>query len=186
MRYNAQNVKRLWIIFINKKRGVLKMTDVSYSLSKSAKIVQEALSKKGLEFKVVELSTSTRTANEAAVSIGCTVAQIIKSLVFRTKETNKPILVLASGVNRVNEKTIEKEIGMAIVKADADFTREVAGFAIGGVPPVGHKQILDTFIDKDLLAFDELWAAAGTPNAVFKLYSVDLSRLTSGKVISIK
>ena len=156
------------------------------SLRKSAQIVQDALCEKGLEFKVIELSASTRTANEAAATIGCEVAQIIKSLVFRTNETNKPILVLASGVNRVNEKALEKEVGAKIAKADADFTRAVTGFAIGGVAPVGHRQAIETYIDEDLLKFDELWAAAGTPNAVFNLHSADLTRLTGGKIISVK
>lgn len=155
-------------------------------LSKSAQSVQDALAEKGVEFKVVELSASTRTAQEAADTIGCEVAQIIKSLVFRTKETNKPILVLASGVNRVNEKTIEKYAGEKITKADADFTREKTGFVIGGVPPLGHKQKIETFIDEDLLKYEILWAAAGTPNAVFDLHSAELGELTNGKVISIK
>ena len=155
-------------------------------LSKSAQSVQDALAEKGVEFKVVELSASTRTAQEAADTIGCEVAQIIKSLVFRTKETNKPILVLASGVNRVNEKTIEKYVGEKITKADADFTREKTGFVIGGVPPLGHKQIIETFIDEDLLKYEILLAAAGTPNAVFDLHSAELGELTNGKVISIK
>ena len=162
------------------------MSDTNKPLSKSAQNVQDALAQKGIKFKVVELSASTRTAQEAANTIGCEVAQIVKSLLFCTKETNKPILVLASGVNRVNEKTIEKQTGEKIIKADADFTREKTGFAIGGVPPVGHKQIIETFIDEDLLKYETLWAAAGTPNAVFDLHSADLARLTNGKIVSIK
>lgn len=156
------------------------------TLSKSAQTIQDALSKHGLHFEVVEFSESTRTAADAAKTIGCTVAQIVKSLVFRTKETNKPLLVLASGVNRVNEELIEKYIGEKITKADADFIRDVTGFAIGGVPPMGHKTVIDTFVDEDLLKFETLWAAAGTPNAVFSLNSVDVINLTSGKVIAVK
>lgn len=155
-------------------------------LSKSAQSIQDFLSKKGLTLKVVELSDSTRTAQEAANTIGCEVAQIVKSLLFRTKEEHNPILVLASGANRVNEKTIEVLLGKKIEKADADFTKQVTGFAIGGVPPVGHVQQIDTFIDEDLLNHKEIWAAAGTPYAVFSLNSEDLENLTSGKVISIK
>jgi len=184
MRYNAQIVKQNLIIIYKEK--MMKIPGPDNSLSQSAKTVQDALAKKGLSFKVVELATSTRTANEAAATIGCEVAQIIKSLVFRTKETHKPVLVLASGVNRVNEKMIEKEIKEKIVKADATFTKDVTGFAIGGVPPIGHKQVIVTLIDEDLLKFEELWAAAGTPNAVFNLHSTDLNRLTDGKIISIK
>lgn len=155
-------------------------------LSKSAQSVQDALSKKGIDAQVVELPASTRSAEEAAKTIGCEVAQIVKSLIFRTKHTNKPILVLASGVNRVNEKLIANAVGEEIVKADADFTRDVTGFAIGGIPPVGHKQKIETFIDQDLLKFKELWAAAGTPNAVFRLDSAWLADLTDGNVIAIK
>lgn len=155
------------------------------TLSKSAQSVQDVLSQKGLEFKVIELSASTRTAQQAAQTIGCDVAQIVKSLIFRTKETSKPILVLASGINRVDEKLIEQQVGQKIGKADADFTREITGFAIGGIPPVGHKQMIETIIDQDLLAFKELWAAAGTPNAVFMLHAADLENLTGGKVIRI-
>lgn len=156
------------------------------SLSKSAQSVQDALAQKGLTLKVVELSASTRTAQEAATAIGCTVAQIVKSLIFRTKDTNTPILVLASGINRVNEKAIEKHIGEQLLKADADFTREVTGFAIGGIPPIGHKQHIQTFIDEDLLTYEELWAAAGTPHAVFCLKSSDLVMLTHGTVTPVK
>lgn len=155
-------------------------------LSKSAQSVQDVLLKKEVDAKVIELPASTRTADEAARAIGCEVAQIVKSLIFRTKHTGKAVLVLASGVNRVNEKIIAQQIGEEIVKADADFTREVTGFAIGGIPPVGHKQMIDTYIDKDLLAFKELWAAAGTPHAVFNLDSAVIKDLTGGKIISIK
>lgn len=155
-------------------------------LSKSAQSVQDVLLQHGLEFTVEELSASTRTANDAAASIGCEVAQIIKSLMFRTAKTHKPILILASGVNRVNEKTIATLIGEKIDKADADFTREVTGFAIGGVPPVGHKTKIDTIlIDADLLKYEKLWAAAGTPHAVFCLRSSDIANITGGKFVCI-
>jgi prolyl-tRNA editing enzyme YbaK/EbsC (Cys-tRNA(Pro) deacylase) len=155
-------------------------------LSKSAQSIQEALRNQGLETKVVELSASTRTAEEAAKAIGCEVAQIVKSLIFKTKQTHKPILVLASGVNRVNDKLITALVGEEIMKADAEFTREVTGFAIGGIPPIGHKQAIETYIDEDLLKYHELWAAAGTPHAVFCLVSSDLERLTRGKIAQIK
>jgi prolyl-tRNA editing enzyme YbaK/EbsC (Cys-tRNA(Pro) deacylase) len=156
------------------------------SLSKSAQSIQDVLSQKGLESNVIELTISARTAKDAATALGCTVAQIVKSLIFKTKETNMPILVLASGVNRVNEQALEEKLGTKIVKADADYTRDVTGFAIGGIPPVGHKQTIPTYIDEDLLQFNELWAAAGTPNAVFRLESTTLAELTGGTVISIK
>jgi prolyl-tRNA editing enzyme YbaK/EbsC (Cys-tRNA(Pro) deacylase) len=97
------------------------------------------------------------------------------------------VLVLASGPNRVNEKVIEAFVGEKIVKADADFTRDVTGFAIGGIPPIGYKDPIDLiFIDEDLMKFEEIWAAAGTPNAVFNLKGKDLCEMTQGKVISIQ
>ncbi len=162
------------------------MTTNEKELPKSAQSVQDALSKKGLQTMVIDFPASTKTANDAAATIGCQVAQIVKSLIFKTKDTNKPILVLTSGINRVNEKTIEAHVGEKITKADADFARETTGFAIGGIPPIGHKQAIETFIDEDLLKFEEVWAAAGTPNASFCLKSSDLQSLTDGKLISVK
>lgn len=157
------------------------------SLSKSATIVQRALFEKGLKFEVVELNASTRTANDAAMAIGCQVGQIVKSLLFRTKDTQRPVLVLASGKNRVSEEAIQRYVGEKISKADADFTREVTGFAIGGIPPIGHKNPLSLiFIDEDLLAYETLWAAAGTPNAVFFLPAKELQTLTGGKIVPLK
>lgn len=152
----------------------------------SAQKIQDELMSKGLDVQVVELPASTRTAVEAAAAIGCEVAQIAKSLIFRTKNTHRGILVIASGVNRVNEKIIAKEVGEEIVKADAEFTREKTGFAIGGIPPLGHKEKLETYIDKDLFNYPVIWAAAGTPHAVFSMDSVHLQRLTGGKLIVLK
>lgn len=139
----------------------------------------------GLTLDVVELPASTRTAQDAADAIGCTVAQIAKSLIFRTKQSQKPVLVIASGVNRVNEKSIGQLLGEKIGKADADFVRQQTGFVIGGVPPVGHLSEITTFIDEDLLELDVIWAAAGTPNAVFRLTPDDLVRATGGQVASV-
>jgi prolyl-tRNA editing enzyme YbaK/EbsC (Cys-tRNA(Pro) deacylase) len=156
-------------------------------LSKSAEIVQRALCEKRLEFEVVELTASTRTANDAATTLGCEVGQIIKSLLFRSKETQTPVLVLASGKNRVSEEAIQRYVGEMIAKADADFTREMTGFAIGGIPPLGHKNHIPlVYIDEDLLQYETLWAAAGTPYAVFSLPAKELQRATGGKFVSIK
>lgn len=163
------------------------MANENKILSKKAQSIQQILAEKELAFEVIELSASTRTASDAANALGCDVAQIMKSLLFCTTKTKQPILVLASGINRVNEKTIEQWAGEKIVKADANFTRDVTGFAIGGVPPIGHKQrITHIFIDEDLLQHTILWAAAGTPNAVFSLSSNDIELLTHGKIIAIK
>ncbi len=153
--------------------------------STSARAVQQALAAKGVECTVVELPQSTRTAAEAAAAIGCTVAQITKSLVFRGANSGEPVLVIASGTNRVNERKIAEAVGEPIGKADAAFVREHTGFVIGGVPPVGHTKPLRTFIDRDLLQYETIWAAAGTPNAVFRLTPADLLALADGEVIVV-
>jgi len=155
-------------------------------LSPSAKKVQHALDAFGVQLQVLELPASTRSAVEAAQAVGCQVEQIAKSLIFRSSLTGRPVLVIASGPNRVNEKKIGELLGEPIGKADADFVRQQTGFAIGGVPPVGHPQPIATFVDEDLLKFHEIWAAAGTPNAVFRLSPQDLVIITSGRVINIK
>ncbi|HLJ73991.1 MAG TPA: YbaK/EbsC family protein [Thermoanaerobaculia bacterium] len=139
--------------------------------------VQAALAAAGLPAKVVEMPQTTRTAADAAKAIGCEVAQIAKSLVFRSGD--EAVLVIASGTNRVDAS----RLGLA--KADAEFVRERTGFAIGGVPPVGHSAPIRTLIDEDLLRFDRIWAAAGTPNAVFELTPADLRRLTGGTVTNV-
>lgn len=158
---------------------------MSAPLSPSAQKVQQALERLGFELQVVELPESTRTAVEAAQAVGCQVGQIVKSLIFKAKRSQRPVLVLASGSNRVNESRIEAQIGEPLGRADADFVRQHTGFAIGGVPPVGHSQALQTFIDRDLLQYAEIWAAAGTPNAVFRLSPTDLVSMTGGQVVEI-
>ncbi len=154
-------------------------------LSASAQRVQQALEALGLALKVIEMPDSTRTAQEAAQAVDCEVGQIVKSLVFKTKRSRRPILVVASGQNRVNEKKLEQLLGEPLGKADADFVRECTGFAIGGVPPVGHVQAIETFVDQDLLAYESIWAAAGTPRSVFCLTPTDLVKMTAGKVVDI-
>lgn len=155
-------------------------------LSTSARKVQEALNEQGYACQVVELPDSTRTAKEAAQAIGCRVEQIVKSLIFKGKQSDKPVLVVASGTNRVNEKRLGELAGEPITKADADFVRQHTGFAVGGVPPVGHVEQIETFIDEDLLNYEEIWAAAGTPFAVFRLTPSDLQSMTGGQTVLIK
>ena len=155
------------------------------ALKQSARSVQNALTSAGLACRVVELPASTRTAKEAAEAIGCTVAQIAKSIVFAVPGSGRVVLVIASGVNRVNEASLASHVGEPLEIAPPDRVREATGFAIGGVPPCGHPQPLMTFIDRDLLALDSLWAAAGTPNAVFRIEPADLVRLTGGTVLDI-
>lgn len=155
-------------------------------LSRSARRIQDILASLGTACEVVELPASTRTAVDAATAIGCAVAQIAKSLVFRTVKEQKPILVIASGINRVNEQRIVDHVGEPIEKADAAYVRAKTGCVIGGVPPVGHEQPMVTLIDEDLLTLGDIWAAAGTPNAVFKLNAANLGMLTGGTVMAIR
>lgn len=159
---------------------------MSNSLSPSAQKVQDALVALGFEAcEVIELPDSTRTAVEAAAAIGCTVEQIVKSLVFKGRQTDRPVLVVASGPNRVNTGTITALVGEPVDKPDADYVRARTGFVIGGVPPVGHSESLVTFIDQDLLQYGTIWAAAGTPRAVFELTPDDLVKMTGGQVIDV-
>jgi prolyl-tRNA editing enzyme YbaK/EbsC (Cys-tRNA(Pro) deacylase) len=139
------------------------------TLSKRARQFQAVLDERGTGLTVIELPDSTRTAQDAANTLGCSTAQIVKSLVFRDAETGAPVMVLASGPNRVDEAVIAGHLGHQIAKADADFVKEATGYSIGGVPPLGHRNPVTLFVDEDLLGFDEVWAAAGTPHAVFKI-----------------
>ena len=155
-------------------------------LSSTAQKVQDALALQGFDCKVIEHQESTRTAQEAADRAGCALGQITKSLIFKGTKSNKPILVLTSGANRVDEKRISEHAGESIGRADADFVRTTTGFAIGGVPPIGHTQKMETYLDEDLLQYPTIWAAAGTPNAIFELTPADLQKMTQGKVIRVK
>ncbi|WP_028548006.1 YbaK/EbsC family protein [Paenibacillus sp. UNC451MF] len=156
------------------------------ALKESAQRIQNLLTEQGYRNQVVELPDSARTAQEAADAIGCEVAQIAKSIIFRLKGSDKPLLVVASGVNRVNEKQIASLIDDKLGKADADFVRERTGFVIGGVAPIGHNEKIVTFIDEDLFQFKTLWAAAGHPKAVFELTPDALVAMTGGQVIQVK
>lgn len=146
--------------------------------------VQEELARLGLDSQVLEFPTSTRTAKDAADTLGTTVAQIAKSLVFVAGE--EPILIVASGKNRVSEKKLEDHLGVKIKRADAERVREATGYVIGGVPPVGHVRPLRTFVDEDLMVYPEIYAAAGTPRAVFRLKPDDLLRITQGTLMDLK
>jgi prolyl-tRNA editing enzyme YbaK/EbsC (Cys-tRNA(Pro) deacylase) len=154
-------------------------------LSKSAGKVQAALREMGVELVVTELPGSTRTAAEAAQAIGCQVGQIAKSIVFQAASSGRPVLVVASGSNRVNEVSLAGRIGENIKKADPEFVLQHTGFVIGGVPPVGHSERIETFIDQDLLQYKEIWAAAGNPHAVFRLTPDVLVRMTGGVVLKV-
>lgn len=150
-------------------------------LPEAAQRVQQALTLRGVPAIVRELPASTRTAAEAAAAIGCSVGQIVKSLVFRTV-AGAPVLVLASGSNRVDEAAVSRILGEPIGKADAAFVKLHTGFAIGGVAPVGHRAAIPTLIDNDLLQYGQVWAAAGTPHAVFAVAPDRLVACTDGRV----
>ncbi len=156
----------------------------------SAQKVQNALRQLGYQGDVIELEASTRTAVEAAQAAGCEVGQIVKSLVFSFHPSDgsaeTPILVLVSGPNRVHEKHFGRLLGGMLTRADADFVREVSGFAIGGIPPVGHASPLPTYIDEDLMQFSTVWAAAGTPNAIFQIAPATLVEITKGQLVNVK
>jgi len=156
------------------------------TLSPSAQKIQDLLNSLGYNLAVIEHAESTRTAQEAADRAGCELGQIVKSLIFKGKASNKPILVLTSGANRVDEKRISEYVGETIGKADADFARAATGFVIGGVPPFGHIQKIETYIDEDFLQYEKIWAAAGTPNAIFELPVAVLQKITEGRVVRVK
>jgi prolyl-tRNA editing enzyme YbaK/EbsC (Cys-tRNA(Pro) deacylase) len=155
------------------------------TLPPSAQRVKDALGAMGMPMRVVEMPATTRTAQEAADAIGCRVAQIAKSIVFMGAATGKPVLVIASGVNRVNESRMAERAGEELRKATAEFVRASTGYAIGGVPPVGFPAPIETWIDEDLLLFEEVWAAAGTPFAVFRLDPRLLPRMTGGVAVRV-
>jgi len=150
----------------------------------NAERVQNELKSRGAASEVIELAATTRTSQEAAAAIGTTVAQIAKSLVFLAGDM--PILVIASGVNRVSLEKLASSLGCAAIRPDAETVRRLTGFPIGGVAPVGHTTRPRILIDRDLLQYDEIWAAAGTPNAVFRTTPEELVRITGGEVMDVR
>ncbi len=158
----------------------------SAALPPAAQRVQDALAALGHSGRVRVMPSSTRTSAEAAAAVGCNVADIAKSIIFRAKPSQRAVLVIASGVNRVDEKKVAALIGEGLGKADAEFVRTRTGFVIGGVPPVAHDTPPVVLIDEDLLKLQHIWAAAGTPHAVFPLTPSELVSLTHGKVADIR
>ena len=155
-------------------------------LEPAAQRVQDALRARGLDSEVRHMSQTTRTAEEAAAACGCAVGQIVKSLVFRGAQSGKPYLLLVSGANRVDEKAVARHLGEALKRPDADYVRGVTGFAIGGIPPLGHDTPLATFMDETLLTYDTVWAAAGTSDAVFPSAPAQLAEVTGANIISVR
>ncbi|MCW5878664.1 MAG: YbaK/EbsC family protein [Anaerolineales bacterium] len=146
---------------------------------------QELLRRLDLSGQVVEFSQTTRTAADAAAAIGCEVGQIVKSLIFRVAPDGEAVLAFTSGANRVDEAKLRAAVGGELAKADADFVRQVTGYAIGGVAPFGYAHPAHTYIDEALFQYDQIWAAAGTPNAVFPLTATELQQHTSGQRLRV-
>ena len=155
------------------------------TLSDAAQRVQDALAAAGFPNKVRELEVPVRTAAAAAEAVGCTPAQIVKSLVFRRATTGTPVLVVASGAHRVSEARIAALVGEPVTMGPPAFVREVTGYAIGGIPPLGHARAIDTLVDQHLFTLDGLWAAAGHPNSLFPLTPDELVRMTNGRVAEV-
>jgi prolyl-tRNA editing enzyme YbaK/EbsC (Cys-tRNA(Pro) deacylase) len=151
----------------------------------SVQRVIDSLDELNINIQVNQLPDSTRTAQEAAKAVGCELGQIVKSLVFQTKSSLKPVLILTSGENQVNEKMVGDFLGEEIKFAPASFVRDQTGFAIGGVSPYGLKKELPILIDEDLLKYKIIWAAAGSHNAVFSITPQELISSTGGRVISV-
>jgi prolyl-tRNA editing enzyme YbaK/EbsC (Cys-tRNA(Pro) deacylase) len=154
-------------------------------LSPSAERVRDAAARLGLAITIREMPQSTRTADEAASACGCRIGQIVKSLVFAGADSGEPHLLLVSGQNRVDEAGVAASVGEPLVRPGAAQVRAWTGFAIGGIPPFGHERPMGTFLDHDLLAFDEVWAAAGTPNTVFAIDPRELARATGATIIAM-
>lgn len=150
----------------------------------AAEKIQQVLRELGLDCAVVEFSESTKTSAEAAAAIGTTVEQICKSILFAAKD--QAIMVMASGANRIDTAKVQSHVAVPLSKANAGFVRDKTGYVIGGVPPIGHATPFPIFIDEDLLKFEVVYAAAGTPNAIFGIKPADLVRVTGGTVIDCK
>lgn len=147
--------------------------------------VREAAARLGLAIAIDEHAAPTRTAAEAAEVCGCALGAIVKSLVFAGRESGRPVLLLVSGANRVDERLAAEAIGEELVRPDGKAVRAWTGFAIGGIPPFGHAEPLATFMDRDLLAHDPVWAAAGTPNSMFAVAPTALRAATGASVIRV-
>jgi prolyl-tRNA editing enzyme YbaK/EbsC (Cys-tRNA(Pro) deacylase) len=163
-----------------------KRPDMQEALSPKAAHVQRILRELGYEIVVVEHSEPTRTAEEAARRAGCSIGQIVKSLIFRGTATGKPVLVFTSGANRVDEKRMSGNAGESLERANPDFVRIATGYPIGAVPPVGHPQPIESYLDEDLLQFDTVWASGGSESAIFPLEPGALQAITRAKVVRVR
>jgi prolyl-tRNA editing enzyme YbaK/EbsC (Cys-tRNA(Pro) deacylase) len=156
-----------------------------HQLKPAAQRVQAALQARGVDARVRHMPQTTRSAEEAAAACGCAVGQIVKSLLFRGATSGRAYLLLVSGANRVNEKAVGGHIGETLERPNAAFVRQATGFAIGGIPPLGHVQTLATYMDEALLAYAIVWAAAGTPDAVFPIAPASLALAAGAPIIAM-
>jgi len=154
-------------------------------LPPAARRVEDAARALGLDIAVRIMPDSTRTAAEAAAACGCAVDQIVKSLIFRGRDSGRPVLLLVAGGKRVDEAVAAGHVGEPLVRPEAAFVREATGFAIGGIPPFGHAAPVAAWMDRDLLAFDVVWAAAGTPRAVFAVAPQRLAAAVKAPVVAM-
>jgi prolyl-tRNA editing enzyme YbaK/EbsC (Cys-tRNA(Pro) deacylase) len=153
---------------------------------KNTQLVQSFIQDNNLDCKILKFPEGTKTSQDAANAVGCDIKMIAKSIIFKSNETHRPIFISVSGPNRVSEKIVEQYIGENISKADGDFVREVTGFPIGGVAPFPHKNKIElAFIDEDLLQFEYVWVAAGTPDTVFIINTSKLIEITNSKPMKI-
>lgn len=155
------------------------------SLKPANQRVRDAADAAGLAIEIRTHAQPTRTAEEAAAACGCDVAEIVKSLVFQGKTSGAPYLLLVSGANRVDEKAVAAELGETLQRPDAQYVREVTGFAIGGIPPLGHATAIKTYVDRHLTTRVRVWAAAGTPESVFAVAPDALVKATGARVIDV-
>jgi prolyl-tRNA editing enzyme YbaK/EbsC (Cys-tRNA(Pro) deacylase) len=148
--------------------------------------VAEAAERLGLDIAIRIMPATTRTAEEAAAACGTSVGQIVKSLIFEEQGSGRPLLFLVSGKNRVDEAAVAERLGEKLQRPDAKRVREITGFAIGGIPPLGHASALAVYIDPDLLDYEEVWAAAGTPHAVFPVDPQKLKAALGAQTLSMR
>jgi prolyl-tRNA editing enzyme YbaK/EbsC (Cys-tRNA(Pro) deacylase) len=160
-------------------------SNTTAAIPPAAQRVQDAARKLGLDVTAREMAESTRTAEDAAAACGVTVGQIVKSLVFVGAQSGRPYLLLVSGSNRVNEAGVAAHLGEALKRPDGRSVRDMTGFAIGGIPPLGHDRPLRTYMDTDLLQYDVVWAAAGTPRSVFAVHPERLRDAVKAEVIAV-
>ena len=165
----------------NEAGGSIETGSESEKIMKAAnQRVMDVLEASGFGFEIIILPTAVRTARLAAEALGCAVGQIANSLIFRDRDSGDAVLIMCAGDRRVDAQKVARQTGIALARADADFVREATGFAIGGVPPVAHSSPVRCLLDVSLRRHEVVWAAAGTPESVFRLTPDELEKITGG------